>query len=77
MIKIRDGEESFDDFYKKQESEKEGVDQSQEVPEPEQRRVLAGLLRSLAEIIESEAEGTEQAETPEQAQGSFAETEND
>jgi hypothetical protein len=44
---------------------------------PEQRRMLAGLLRSLAEIIESEAEGSEVAEKSEQTQGSSAETESD
>jgi hypothetical protein len=77
LIQIRDGVQSFDEFYKKQVSEKEDFDQSQEVPEPEQRRMLAGLLRSLAELIESEAEGSEVAEKSEQAQGSSAETEND
>jgi len=75
LIRIRDGEESFDDFYKKQVSEKEDADQSQEVPEPEQRRILAGLLRSLAELIESEAGGSEEAEKSEQTQNPSAEAE--
>jgi hypothetical protein len=65
LIRNRDGAESFDDFYKKQLIGKEGVDQSQEVSGPEHRRIMAGLLRSLAEIIESEAGGLEETEKSE------------
>jgi len=77
LIRIRDGEESFDDFYKKQVSKQEDADQSQEVPESEQRRILAGLLRSLAELIESEAGGSEEAEKSEQTQNPSAEAETE
>jgi hypothetical protein len=65
LRRIQDGEQTFQEFYEKLQKSGEESSHEREIPEQERRRIMANILRCLADFIEGSAEETEKTEKAE------------